>query len=158
MPTPSEQLDEKMRQLAAWSRERGVPVTTQRRLVMEALASRRDHPTAEDLYRTVHAALPALSRTTVYRVLDAFVAMGLVRRISSREARARFDADTGQHHHIQCIACGAVTDCRDGALDALPPPAAIPAGYRILDYSVSFTGVCPACAARGGTPGQPGGD
>lgn len=147
-------LEEKMGELARVCRAHGVPVTTQRRVVLAALAARTDHPTADDIYEAVHASLPALSRTTVYRVLEAFVAMGLVRRVSGREARARFDADTGRHHHIQCIDCGTVADCRDRSLDALPPPAAVPAGFRLLDYSISYTGICPACAARRRDSGQ----
>lgn len=133
-------------------------MTTQRRVVMAALASRSDHPTADDMYEAVHETLPAISRTTVYRVLDAFVSMGIVRRISGQEARARFDADTGRHHHVQCVDCGAVADCRDRAMDALPMPAAVPAGFRILDYSISYTGLCATCTACRGDTDQPGGD
>jgi len=34
-------------------RECGLPVTTQRRAVFEAIQDRADHPTAEQLYRAV---------------------------------------------------------------------------------------------------------
>lgn len=147
--------EKKMADLARICRERGVPLTNQRRLTMEALASRCDHPSADDIYEAVHQTLPAISRTTVYRVLDAFVAMGIVRRISGQEARARFDADTGRHHHVQCVECGTVADCRDPAMDALPLPATVPTGFRILDYSISYTGLCAVCIEGRGENGQP---
>ena len=45
-------------------RERGLPVTTQRRAVFEAVLDRTDHPTAEQLYRAVRGQLPQISRMT----------------------------------------------------------------------------------------------
>ena len=43
------------------------PVTVQRRVILEAVLARVDHPTAEQMYADVKARLPGLSRTTVYR-------------------------------------------------------------------------------------------
>lgn len=149
-------LEDKIMELERACRERGVPVTTQRRVIMGILADRRDHPTAEDIYEAAHRALPAISRTTVYRALDAFVEMGVIRRISGCEARFRFDADTRRHHHLQCLECGRVVDCHSLEFDKLPPPETVPAGFRIIDYSISYTGICSNCAAPecGAGPGN----
>src|SRR3954463_13576842 len=59
-------------------RERGLPVTTQRRAVYEAVMDRTDHPTAEQLYSKVRRQLPQISRMTVHRILGTFVSFGLV--------------------------------------------------------------------------------
>jgi Fe2+ or Zn2+ uptake regulation protein len=39
-------------------RECGLPITTQRRTVFEAILGRAGRPTAEQLYRAVHGELP----------------------------------------------------------------------------------------------------
>ena len=138
----------KMSLLEKSCREHGVPLTVQRRTIMETLAGRKDHPTADQIYDSVAPRLPGISRTTVYRVLDAFVALGVSQKINSPEAKAHFDADTSRHHHVRCTGCGAVADLHDERLNALPLPAETASGFKLADYSINFTGTCPACLSQ----------
>ncbi|MDY0165958.1 MAG: Fur family transcriptional regulator [Thermoguttaceae bacterium] len=125
-------------------RQRGVPVTVQRRAILEAVLRRKDHPSADDIFEAVHARLPQVSRTTIYRVLDTFVDMGLIRRLRQTGA-ARFDRNIDRHHHLICTRCGKVMDLEDPALDQLPMPKHKLHGFEIDDYSVQFSGTCPDC-------------
>ena len=127
-------------------RKRGLAVTVQRRTVFEALSARRDHPTADQVYDAVKGRIPGLSRTTVYRVLDALVEAGFVRKVHHAGGVARFDPVTHRHHHLVCEACGRLVDLDDAAVPALRLPEARGSGFRIKDYSVSFLGLCGACA------------
>jgi Fur family peroxide stress response transcriptional regulator len=129
-------------------RRRGLAVTIQRRTVFAELARRRDHPTADQVYDAVRGRLPGLSRTTVYRVLDALVDAGLARKVHHAGGAARFDPMTGRHHHLACEACGRLVDLEDALVPPLRLPQTIGTGFRIKDYSVSFTGLCPACAKK----------
>ena len=129
-------------------RRRGLAVTIQRRTVFGELARRRDHPTADQVYDAVRGRLPGLSRTTVYRVLDALVDAGLARKVHHAGGAARFDPMTGRHHHLACEACGRLVDLEDALVPPLRLPQTIGTGFRIKDYSVSFTGLCPACAKK----------
>jgi Fe2+ or Zn2+ uptake regulation protein len=61
---------------------------------------------------------------------------------------ARFDPMTGRHHHLACEACGRLADLDDALVPPLRLPATTGTGFRIKDYSVSFTGLCPACAKK----------
>ena len=141
----------KLLQFQEISRRHALPVTAQRRIVLETLAARIDHPTADQLYDEVRHLLPGISRTTVYRVLDTFVRTGLIRKISTPAARARFDADTSRHHHLSCVGCEKVLDLFDQRLDQLPVPRKEGEPFVVQDYSVTFTGVCAACQ-QGGVP------
>jgi Fur family peroxide stress response transcriptional regulator len=131
-------------------KKEGIPVTIQRRTILTALAGRKDHPTAEDIYLQIIDILPGISKTTVYRVLETMVGLGVVRRISNAESRSRFDADTSRHHHVQCTECGIVVDIHDRALNNMSLPPTIPSGFLVIDYSISFSGLCPSC--RGSAP------
>src|SRR3954465_7846581 len=84
-------------------RQGGLPVTTQRRAVFEAIQHRTDHPTAEQLYRAVRAQLPQVSRMTVHRILGTFVSLGLIARTCHPGSAARFDPKVDQHHHLVCM-------------------------------------------------------
>jgi Fur family peroxide stress response transcriptional regulator len=136
---------QKEQQLAAACRRQGLSQTVQRRAVLAALARRTDHPTADQLYEELHPQFGGLSRTTIYRVLETFVRIGLARRITSPEAKARFDADTRRHHHLICQECGGVSDVRDPRLRQIELPLGLVDGCRILDYSITYTGLCPHC-------------
>jgi Fur family peroxide stress response transcriptional regulator len=141
----SDFLRQKELQFNAACRRHGLSQTTQRRAVLAALAQRTDHPTADQLYEELHRKFKGLSRTTVYRVLETLVDIGLIRRITSLEAKARFDADTGRHHHLICLECGSVNDVHDPSLNLIELPANQAGGFRFVDYSITFTGICPNC-------------
>jgi Fur family peroxide stress response transcriptional regulator len=138
----------KQQELRQLCRERGLPLTMQRRAILQALACRRDHPTADRLYEALHEALPALSRTTVYRVLETFVQWGLIQKVESREARAHFDADCRNHCHLICLKCGQVSDFPGRILAAPQPPKMTEDGFEVIDYTVNLIGYCHRCRQR----------
>ncbi len=74
--------------------------TRQRERVYSALAATTAHPTAEELYRTVHETDPALSLATVYNTLEALVSCGLGKRLAGDSGPSRYDADMSPHVHV----------------------------------------------------------
>ena len=121
-----------------------VPLTHQRLAVYEELAGRSDHPSAESLYESLRKPYPSLSLATVYKTLQTLHEMGMVARVDSPAAQARYDAIVETHHHAVCTACGRIEDLFDPRLDKLPEPRA--AGFRIEGHSVHFHGLCARCA------------
>jgi Fur family peroxide stress response transcriptional regulator len=126
-------------------RRRGLPLTTQRRVILEELLGRRDHPTADQIFEVVRERLPSLSRTTVYRVLEALVEVGAARRVLHPDAVARFDPVTDRHHHLVCERCGALVDIGDEAVARIGLPDTGGMGFQITNYSINFTGTCATC-------------
>lgn len=121
-----------------------VPLTHQRLAVYEELAGRRDHPSAEALHESLKEPYPSLSLATVYKTLQTLHEMGMVARVDSPAAQARYDAIVETHHHAVCTACGRIEDLFDARLDAIPAPRA--SGFRISGHSVHFHGLCAKCA------------
>jgi Fur family peroxide stress response transcriptional regulator len=138
-------VNEKIRSLEKLCRERGLALTIQRRIILENLSSRNDHPTAEQIYEAVKDQIRGVSRTTVYRVLEIFVRLGVVAKVSNPHAKARFEADTERHHHLICIDCDSVADCHDSRLDGIEVPTEVGAGFEVRDFSLAITGLCSSC-------------
>ena len=143
---------QQMDRFFAAHREGGLPVTTQRRAVYEAILDRGDHPTAEQLYREVRSQLPQISRMTVHRILSGFVSLGLVARTCHPGSVARFDPKLDQHHHLVCLDCGRIIDVEDPRLDRLGWPKVNPHEFQIQDYSVHFRGHCASCRQKTHSP------
>ena len=108
--------------LESISRERNLPVTIQRRVVLNALLDRDDHPTVDQLFEDVKVRMPGVSRTTIYRALETLVDLGLARRTNHFEASARFDGNTDHHHHLVCRRCNHVEDIDHPSLKKFTPP------------------------------------
>jgi Fur family peroxide stress response transcriptional regulator len=133
------------RRLEESCRKRRIPVTQQRRAVFDAVTARGDHPTADDVYEDVRRRLPEISRTTVYRVLELLVDLGIVTKIAHPGATIRFDGRTERHHHLICLHCNELFDIEDPGPGPIEPPDTREIGFEITDYSIHFRGVCRAC-------------
>ncbi len=125
-------------------REQGGKATSQRILIWSALAEDRTHPTAEDLYRRLKPALPSLSLTTLYNVLNELVEWGDLRRFDTGDGHIHFDPDTSGHAELVCMRCHAVIDAPEGSVPAHPVPASV-AGYTVVSHSEQYFGYCPLC-------------
>jgi len=134
-------------------RQSGLPVTTQRRAVFEAIRDCHDHPTAEQVYRAVRSELPQISRMTVHRILGTFVSLGLVAKTCHPGSSARFDPKIYQHHHLVCLDCGRIIDVEDPRLNDIPWPDVPPHQFEIEDCQVQFRGRCARCRQKPHAPG-----
>jgi Fur family peroxide stress response transcriptional regulator len=136
----------RLHQFEAACRAHGLPVTVQRRRIFEALCDRADHPTPDQVYAAVKDTLPGISRTTVYRVLDTLVRVGVLSRASSPGAASRVDPRTSPHHHLVCQRCGRLFDVDEEAVEhRIKPPDVRRQGFVIQGYSIHFTGLCAEC-------------
>lgn len=123
-----------------------IPLTHQRLAVYEELAGRHDHPSAESLYESLKKDYPSLSLATVYKTLQTLHELGVVARVDSPAAQARYDAIVATHHHAVCTSCGKIADLFDPRLDAIAAPRA--AGFKISGHSVHFHGLCQKCTTK----------
>ncbi len=119
--------------------------TRQRQLILDELRRLKSHPTATALYDIVRQRLPSISLGTVYRNLEQMAAAGLVRKIETGGAAARYDGSIEEHDHIRCVRCGRVDDLPAVSLDKIIPPGQDWGGYEVLDRRIEFTGICPDC-------------
>lgn len=124
--------------------------TRQRQAVyayLKAAADDHHHPTAEQVYQAVKAAMPGIGLATVYKALEALVASGLVTRLSCDHGPARFDARCEGHYHLRCLRTGQVEDLPTpydpGLLGKLDPALASrlrAQGFHLTGYRLELVG------------------
>jgi Fur family peroxide stress response transcriptional regulator len=123
----------------------------QRDCIRAELATRRDHPTAEDIYLAIKGDYPRISLATVYRNLCQMVAAGEILEIAGGGAH-RYDAFTAPHDHVRCTQCRRVFDvpsCAPGGGEALLARAKENFGGTVTGYRLQFEGICPDCLQKG---------
>jgi Fur family transcriptional regulator, peroxide stress response regulator len=146
MPQPPS--DHRILQFERICRARGLPLTVQRRVVLQAILPRKDHPTADQIYAAIRKRLPDISRTSVYRILEMLVQTGMITKVCHPGSAARFDPQLHPHHHLVCLSCERIIDVEEPRLNHLPLPDVHALRFRINDYHVHFHGVCAQCARK----------
>ena len=118
--------------------------TRQRHLVLEAVYSREDHPSADEIYLQVRTRDSKISRGTVYRNLNCLADDGEIIRVKVPGAD-RYDRRRDCHYHLICKGCGAVRDVSLPYRAELDKLAAEESGYAIRRHRTVFEGLCPNC-------------
>ncbi|GBL30361.1 transcriptional regulator FurA [Opitutia bacterium] len=129
-------------------RQHDLPVTAQRLAVLRAVAN-HPHATADDLAEQVRQEIGAISRQSVYNVLNVLTDKGIIRRIQPAHSPARYEDRVGDnHHHLVCRGCGRTEDvcCAVGAAPCLH--AHDQHGFQIDEAEVIYWGTCPACRRK----------
>ena len=109
-----------------------IKYSRQRESIVNFLASRTDHPTAETIYQNIKKEFPNISLGTVYRNLSGV-------------GPDHYDYNTAPHYHFICRGCGRVMDIDLDFADELMTQVQESTDLAIESCSVSFTGLCPDC-------------
>lgn len=85
----------------------------QREAILSFIKSRKDHPTASEVYSHLREFIHNISLGTVYRNLALLEEDGQIRMISLENQPARYDGAIQPHYHFVCQECGKVMDMED---------------------------------------------
>ncbi|MFW9946232.1 MAG: Fur family transcriptional regulator [Candidatus Odinarchaeota archaeon] len=97
-------------ELFALFRKSGYKVTTQRLAIYKFISTRKDHPSAEQIYQALKNDYPTISLGTVYKTLDLLEKLGLLQKLRFNEDRVRYDPDMDLHINMVCSKCGQIYD------------------------------------------------
>ncbi len=118
--------------------------TRQRRLVLDSVRGRTDHPSADEIYLDVREKDARISRATVYRNLNVLAEEGEILHVKV-PAADRYDLRTERHYHLFCVGCGSVSDAPLGYKSDYDTLAAAQTGFKIERHRMIFEGLCPKC-------------
>ena len=129
-------------------RSEGFKVTPQRIAIYQALTGHHNHPTAELIYQSLRAEHPSMSLATVYKTMEIFEKIGLVKVLDVGDDCARYDWDTQNHSHIRCTVCNKVEDLMGIDSKAISKIVEEGSEYRVTGQQITFEGICPDCLRK----------
>jgi Fur family ferric uptake transcriptional regulator len=136
--------------LAGAGRKRGGA----RRAVLELLADQSCALTAMEIEDALRARRQgrAVSRASVYRILEELERVRLVQRVETGQAMVRYErvcgADEEHHHHLVCDSCGVVMPFSDATLERAIAGLSERVPLAVVsEHEIVLHGACQKCAA-----------
>jgi Fur family ferric uptake transcriptional regulator len=144
--TAFEDLDGAVRAL----RERGLRLSTSRRLILQALFAAEEPTSAEMLARTLE-----LELTSVYRNLETLERHGLVQHVHLGHGAGMYAlVGRGKREYLYCERCGTVRSVTPHELDPVKDKVSELFGYQTRFTHFALVGLCPECSARAAAAGH----
>jgi len=132
-------------------RDAGLRATPQRVAVLQVLENARDHLDADAICQQAKLLDDSISLATVYRALNRFKELGLVRQryLSSDHSREYYErASKSEHYHFHCRGCGRVLEIQTERIQQAREELSAQLGIRFTSACICFEGYCAECAAR----------
>lgn len=117
----------------------GMKATKQRLKVLSILYKNKGPITVESMISKSDMSLASL-----YRILEAFEGVCLVRKIDLRGKSFFYEINDAHHHHIVCNSCGDIEEIDICGIDKIIPWSK---KFSIInEHSLEFFGMCKTCA------------
>jgi Fur family ferric uptake transcriptional regulator len=120
--------------------EAGLKMTEQRKTILKVLDESADHPSVEILYERAKALDPSISMATVYRTMNMLDEIGLVVRHEFKENFARYETNTGHHHHLIDIETGEVIEFENEEIEEQKRQICRALGYDLVECRLELYG------------------
>lgn len=127
-------------------RAQGFRLTKARQAIVDVLGRTSKPVTADVIRRTLHRRRLTVNKTTVYRELAFLETQGIVHQAEIHGEQRHFEMARDHHHHVVCVRCGVIQDVTlHQDLSHEDQHIAAQTGFRILDHTVTFSGMCQTC-------------
>jgi Fur family ferric uptake transcriptional regulator len=129
-------------------RQRGIRLTPQRRMILDAIARSSGHITADDIHQSVRAVYPEMNISTVYRNLERLMALHLIAVTDLGGGHLCFEVlQKARHHHLICHKCGQMVEMSDDMLAGLRQSIENSYSFAVDIDHLALWGLCHACRA-----------
>jgi Fur family ferric uptake transcriptional regulator len=125
----------------------GYKLTNARLTVLAVLENSGGHLTSTELLEQVSEADPSIGRASVFRSLDLFTHLSIVRPtyIGSSVTPTYVLMPGGHHHHVVCTNCHRVIEFEDCGLSALETDLEKRLHVHLTGHLLEFYGLCDDC-------------
>jgi Fur family ferric uptake transcriptional regulator len=117
-------------------------------LIQFFLDNHNRHVSFKELQNFVHKSLPDVDRTTIYRNIEKFIALGLIQELNLPKTGKVFQYifDKKVHHYYICKECGKANRGNQELFGKIEAALKDIHGFSKANLSVVFYGHCTKCA------------
>ena len=125
-------------------------LTPRRELILRVLLENGEkHLSAEEIYNLVKAKVLDVGLATVYRTLELFVELDIIRAIDFGDGRKRYEFGHGHHHHhLICEECHQIIEVGEDLLDEIENIVTWDYQFLIVNHHLIIYGICKDCMAK----------
>ena len=128
-------------------RQEGYRVTQPRLAVLQVLAENDEGLSPDEIHQLGREIYPSLGLVTVYRTLELFGEMDIVRRVHSAGHCHAYASGGCDRHHLICQRCHRIIEFPCEGLGELIDRVRRQTGFTISDHLLELSGLCPECQA-----------
>lgn len=125
----------------------GLRSTRQREVVYEAILSKRDHPTADEIFARAKHEMPTISLATVYNCLETLVQCDLIKQVHLERESTRYCPNLSEHAHFHDNESGAIYDVQLDPATLERLKSLLPKGFDLTSIDITFRGKAAAKAS-----------
>ena len=126
-------------------KNKGLKLTPQRRLIIDAIHETDAHLTAEEIIAHVQTRMPEVHKSTIYRNLELLEGAGCVFKSELGDHSIYHHAEEGHHHHLVCSRCGKTIECEEGLFTPVEKSLEEKYGFRVDFKHLVMSGLCEDC-------------
>lgn len=128
-------------------REKGLKSTVQRLAVVHVLHTSRKSLSVAEIHDEVKDMLGATGLATIYRTLEMFENLGIVKRLHFPDGTYGYAFSQNKHiHHMVCVDCKGVFDFPECPVENFDYASVEKQGFRVKDHFIQLFGQCVKCA------------
>lgn len=120
-----------------------------RRAILALLDEQACALSAHEIEQALRARNRAVSRASVYRVMEELEAVGVVQRLDLGQGIVRYEAvrhGSGHHHHLVCERCGRLEPFTDASLERAISRVSERVPLDVSVHEIVIRGECRVCA------------
>lgn len=127
--------------------EKGFRKSAAREAILEFLFVISRPVSAQEIKMRLDVKKKIFNKTTIYREIETLKKGGYIKELMLRNDATFYELVGTHHHHVTCVSCGDMRDVHLGAsLCGEEKKIAKKEGFKILEHSFEFFGLCGKCA------------
>jgi Fur family ferric uptake transcriptional regulator len=133
-----------LKKLRTHLKENNLRFTTERLTILEEIFNFPSHFDAEQLFIHVRKKYDHISRATIYRTLDLFSQIGILKKENLGQNYASYEVDFNvpHHDHLICVVCGKVIEFSDEIIEKRQREICEKYGMEMVRHQLQIYGRC----------------
>lgn len=123
-------------------------MTKKRNEIVEILKKSSKPLSSEEIFNILSSTIN-INLSTIYRTLNRLVSQNIVTKYLRQDKITYFEYNDNTHkHHLVCNNCFEVISINSCPIDKLEKEIITKTGYKIIDHTLEFRGLCPKCMKK----------